>query len=596
MNSTLEHSLRTAIERHLAGDIAAAFELYNDILSADPQNVTALVNQSAIFIDLGRPKDAADLLERAVILVPEDIEALNNYGNALQKLGQSDAAIEQFKNALSLAPANAAIASNLGRALLRQGDYAAAIGVLEAAIDQNPENTALKFINALALPVIPESQEKLITARERLAVKVQDLLTENLKLTDPLNEIGMTNFHAAYHGKDDRQIQENLAKAYLTAYPDLNFTAPHIAQARAPGKIKIGFVSTHLGSHTIGKLNRALIMGLNKDKFEVFIFCPGSDMRGQDDFLDEIASSADHIYFPAPSLTNTRAVIAEAGLDILYYPDIGMEPLSYFLSFSRLAPVQCVTWGHPVTTGVSTIDFFISSALTEPVGAQDHYTEKLVCLESFSTDFQMPELPQAKKSRADFGLNENANLYICPQSLFKFHPDFDDILGNILRQDGDGEIVLLEGQNPEWAVKLRRRFETKNSDITERINFIPRLTGADYHQLIALADVILDTPIFCGGNTSYEAFALSKIVVTLPSDFVRGRLTLGLYRQMGIDVAIAETPEDYINLAVKFGCNAETRHVVEKDIHQAHSSLFYENSALRAHETFFLEALNIDSH
>jgi protein O-GlcNAc transferase len=596
MNPTSEHSLRTAIERHLAGDIAAAFKIYSDILSTDPQNVTALVNQSVIFIDLERPKDAAELLERAVILVPEDIEALNNYGNALQKLGQSDGAIKQFKKALSLAPANAAVASSLGRALLRQGDYTAAIGVLEAAIDQNPDNTALKFINALALPVIPESHEKLSSARKRLEVKVQDVLTENLKLTDPLNKIGMTNFQAAYHGEDDRQIQENLAKAYRAACPDLNFSAPHINQTRAPGKIKIGFVSTHLGSHTIGKLNRALIIGLNKDKFEVFVFCPGSDMRGQDDILDEIAFSVDHIYFPTPSLANTRTAIAEAGLDILYYPDIGMEPLSYFLSFSRLASVQCVTWGHPVTTGVSTIDYFISSTLTELEEAQNHFTEKLIRLEGFSTDFRMPELPQDKKSRSDFGLNKNTNLYICPQSLFKFHPDFDNILGDILRQDDDGEIILLEGQHLEWASKLRQRFDIQNSDITDRIKFIPRLSGADYLQLIGLADVILDTPVFCGGNTSYEAFALSKVIVTLPSDFVRGRLTVGLYRQMGIDDAIAETPEGYINLAIKFGCNAKARRIVEKDIQQAHSSIFDKNSALRAHETFFLEALDIDSH
>jgi protein O-GlcNAc transferase len=596
MNSTIEHSLTTAIERHLAGDIAAAFELYCDILSTDPENVTALVNQSVIFIDLGRPKDAAHLLERAVILVPEDIEALNNYGNALQSLDRSNAAIEQFEKALSLAPGNGAVASNLGRALLRQGDYTAAIDVLEAAIVQNPENTALKFIDALALPVIPESPEQINTARERHAVKVHNLLTENLKLTDPLNEIGMTNFQAAYHGEDDRQIQENLAKAYRAACPDLNFTAAHIAQARAPGKIKIGFVSVHLGSHTIGKLNRSLITGLNKDQFEIFVFCPKNYLRGHDDILDEIASTADHIYFPTPSLTNTRATIAEASLDILYYPDIGMEPLSYFLSFSRLARIQCVTWGHPVTTGVSTIDYFLSSSLTELENAQDHYTEKLIRLKSFSTDFQMPELPKVKKSRADFGLKKNANLYICPQSLFKFHPDFDDILGNILRQDDDGKIILLEGQHLEWTSKLRQRFETQISDVADRIKFIPRLSGSDYFQLIALADVVLDTPVFCGGNTSYEAFALGKIVVTLPSEFVRGRLTLGLYRQMGIDAAIAETPEDYINLAVKLGCNQEMRRTVEKDIQQAHRKIFDTNSALRTHETFFLEAPNIDRH
>jgi len=596
MNSTLEHTIQKAVEHHRAGDIATAFRLYDEILAAEPDHLTALVNQSAIFMDLERPIDAAVLLGHAVDLAPDDIEALNNFGNALQKLGQTDSAIRNFKAALKLAPTNSSILGNLAQAQLRSGDYNDALDTLQKALKNADDSSAVKFIDALALPVVPKDTTQMNTARERLTDHINRLTQENLALGDPVREVGMTNFAAAYHGLNDRKIQEQLATAYLQACPELAFTAAHINQPDKSKRIKIGFTSVHLGSHTIGKLNRRLITGLDRDKFEVFVFCPGVDKRGHDDIIDEIAAAVDHMYFPAPLLTTTRSAIAEAALDILYYPDIGMEPLTYFLGFARLAPVQCVTWGHPVTTGLSNIDYFISSTHTEPADAAEHYTESLVQFENFTTDFVMPEISSNNKSRRDFGLNETANLYICPQSLFKFHPDFDDILAGILNRDSEAEIILIEGQHSHWTDLLRARFNQNIADASKRIKFIPRQSGADYLQFIALADVILDTPHFCGGNTSYEAFALGKPVVTMPGDFMRSRLTLGLYRQMGIEGAIATTPGDYIDIAVKLGSDKSARVKLEKDISNAHNMIFNINSIIRDHERFFLEAMAAAGH
>ena len=52
-------------------------------------------------------------------------------------------------------------------------------------------------------------------------------------------------------------------------------------------------------------------------------------------------------------------------LDVLVYPEIGMDAGVYFMAFTRLAPVQMVFWGHPVSQGHATIDYFVSSDLYE---------------------------------------------------------------------------------------------------------------------------------------------------------------------------------------------------------------------------------------
>jgi predicted O-linked N-acetylglucosamine transferase (SPINDLY family) len=131
-------------------------------------------------------------------------------------------------------------------------------------------------------------------------------------------------------------------------------------------------------------------------------------------------------------------------LDVLFYPEVGMDPLTYTLAFSRLAPVQCATWGHPVTTGLPAIDYFLSSVDLETEEADGHYTEKLVRLPRLGVCYERPPMP-APAERTSLGLPERGHLYACPQSPFKFHPDFDAILGGIPAPRPEGVLVLAGG-------------------------------------------------------------------------------------------------------------------------------------------------------
>ncbi len=575
----------------------AAIE-YDKILQIQPDHLQALNNLGVCLLEQGRPADAEAPLVRALEINPGDIEALNNLANVLQKLKRSQEALACFEKANSLVPNSADVMGNMARMLLPQGEYQAALALLGKALVTDPDNAALRFVDALALPVIPRSTAEQEQARRRLVGKVNELASLDLNLDNPSADIGMTSFLPAYHGLDDRDIQEKLAHAYLQACPELSFTASHCRQAspRRGGKIRIGFLSAHLGNHTIGKLNRNLITQINEAQFESFVYCLGPDKRGKDSVIDEIAAGADHIFFPAPNLNAVRAAVAAAELDILYYPDIGMEPLSYFLAFSRLAPVQCVTWGHPVTTGIPAMDYFISSTLFETGDADKYYSEKLVRLPCITTSYRKPQLPAPWKSRAELGLPEQATLYVCAQSLFKFHPKFDPTLASILKGDPAGKIILIEGQEEKWSSLLSGRFSEFVGDDCDRIKFLPRLSEEDFFHLLHNADVILDTPFFCGGNTTLESFALGTAVVTLPGPFVKSRLSLGFYRQMGLADAIAKDGDDFAAIAVALGTDAAKRSSLEDRIREAEALIFNDMRAISEHERFFLEALESVGH
>ena len=118
-----------------------------------------------------------------------------------------------------------------------------------------------------------------------------------------------------------------------------------------------------------------------------------------------------------------------------------MSPTTYFLAFSRLAPVQIVSWGHPETTGIDTIDYFLSSTLLETNLKVKKYSERLICLSQFPLYYKPPENLGLIKKRSDLNLPEKNRLYGCPQSLFKLHPDFDAILAKILLRDPKANIV-----------------------------------------------------------------------------------------------------------------------------------------------------------
>ena len=120
-----------------------------------------------------------------------------------------------------------------------------------------------------------------------------------------------------------------------------------------------------------------------------------------------------------------------------------------------------------------------------------------------------------------------------------------------------------------------------------RIQFLPRLSGSDFLNSLCEADIVLDTIHFSGGNSSYEAFACGKIVITLPGKFMRSRVTAGLYSQMGIKDLVAKNSQEYIKLAIQYGTNQEARISMEERILEANSKIFNTANAINNHERLF---------
>lgn len=602
-----------------SGQPHAAIDTYRRVLARKPDTADALFGLGCAFIDLRNFDQALMSLQTAIVLSPgngsiwgalgelalrrgelleaeksfraaratglDSAELANNLGITLNGLHRYDEAISEFELALVLKEVYPEAAMNLGNALREQGDVDGAWRSYKRALNSKSSD-CLRIRMATLFPPVYGSRDEMLAYRARYESNLDELLAENLTRCDPIADGGAHNFYLCYQGLNDRDLQSKLARLYRKLHCGTQCMAHKPRSAR---RIRVGFVSAFFTDHTIGHLNRGIIAGLDRSQFEVFVFSVGGH---GDHMARAIEAGADHYHaFTDRRLHEAETIIARCELDVLFYPDIGMEPFTYFLAFSRLAPVQCVTWGHPVTTGIDTIDYFISSVHQEPEGAETHYSEKLVKLSVIPAYFHCPPRPVLSRDRASFGLSDQAHLYLCPQSLFKFHPDFDLLIAGILASDPVGEVLIPEGHRHQWTEALQARFQRTMPHVIYRIRWLPRQAYDDYLQLMLLSDVMLDPMHFGGGKTTLDALSLGVPIVTLPGKFMRGRATLACYRQMGMSDCIAANASAYIRIATELANDVTRRSWLSESI-AAQSRLLGERSDMIWElEQFFISAV-----
>ncbi len=560
---------------YLAQDkLAEAAAHFHEALRLKPDYAAAHNNLGIVLVKQGQGDEALVYFLQAIRLDPRSAEAHNNAGNVLRGANRAAEALTYYQKALQLNPFHYEAQTNLGILLCEQGRHAEAVAGFEQALARAP-NDGLKLLSLLMLPVIYESTEAVLRHRCRFDANLARLAQEKLVIDDPVRQTGNLFFYLVYQGMNDRQAMADLAKIFCRATPSLNYTAPHCLSPDAADNrpLRVGFVSNHFYNHTIARLYAGIIHELARDpRFHVTAFA----LKARDDEWARFIRDSVHRYFMLPpGLAEARRRIAEERLDVLCYTDIGMDPMSYYLAFARLAPVQCVTWGHPNTTGLPTMDYFLSARDLDPDDGEQHYTERLVRMENLNTFFyKIPTIRQ--RSRQYFGLNDDDHVYVCPQSLFKFHPDFDAFLNGILEVDPRGKLVLVAGHYDHWLTLLQQRFHRTLGPAAARVVVLPRQETPEFLSLLAMADASLDPLPFGSGVSSLEAFAVGCPVVTLPGRFLRGRVTYACYRRMGLLDCVAADRDDYVRIAVRLANDREWRADISARI-AACRDVFFEN-------------------
>jgi protein O-GlcNAc transferase len=581
------NNLANALAAAGAGNQAVALhERSRTALSAELERMRV---SAASLIQQGNLRDAFAVLKAALRIAPKAADLWLRAGELAIELGMPAESLPYLNEAARLDPTSYQSMELARRVCFIGGLHEQTMHYSRLSYALNPSEEIL-VARKLFLPAIQPSVEAIHSVRGLYQQGLDEVMAADCRPSLLPDGLQPAAFYLAYHGESNRDLQTKAAQMYLKRNPGLAMTAPHCAAlSRRPGKIRVGFISKFLSAHSIGKTTRGLIEKLGRDRFEVYAMriTPSAD----DEMTRLICASADHEVVVDPDLARAREQIASLGLDILFYQDIGMEPKSYFLAFARLAPVQCVSFGHPDTTGVPNMDYFISNDLYETPESPSHYSERLFLLHDLPTlAYYYRPTRGIVLNRKDFGLPANATLYLCPQTLFKLHPDFDPLIRGILQRDPSGVVVFIHGRFEQWGELLRLRFAQTMPDVAARVTFIPAMELKVFLELLAVADVILDPIHFNGMNSSLESFAVGAPVVTLPTKLQRGRHTQAMYRKMGILDCTASSGAEYIEMAVRLGTDPSFARGVRERI-LTHNAVLFENpQVVREFERFFVEA------
>ncbi len=582
--------LHDAEQAHRAHHVQEAGRLFQEVLEIEPLQPYAWRGLAMLAWHSGALDTAVPLLAKVVELAPQVAVFRWQYGHALQEKQRFAAAEVQFQAACRLQADVAQYWEDLGIVQQALGETNLAAQAYRRAYDVQPSLSRRLKQATLVSPIVA-SREAIIAERQQLDAAMDALLAEPVASEqDPMHMALWPNFHWAYHGLCNRSLQTKAARVYRHLFPSLDYVAAHCRSLRrVDGKIRVGLISQFFHNHSIGRTSRGLFAQLSREKLDVtaIFIAPAID----DHFSRFIRQHAQHSVDVPRDLPSARALIEAQKLDVLFYQDIGMDPFSYFLAFSRLAPVQCVSFGHPETTGIPTVDYFISNDLYETDGSQADYSERLFLLRNLGSlaYYYRTERAEPPKDRRYFGLSDDEHLYVCPQNLFKFHPDMDELIAGILRRDARGKVVMIEGRIERWTDLLKRRWVASAPDIIDRVVFLPRMDSEDYLNLIAVSDVMLDTLHFNGMNSSLDAFAVGTPIVTWPGALQRGRHTQAMYRKMGLTECIAQDAQDYIDQAVRLASDAGHRARIRSEIMRRNSALFEDIQVVREFERFFQE-------
>ncbi len=409
-------------------EAAAAFQ---KAIIVCPNGEAGYNNLGQIWLQLGRAAEAEQCFRRAVELCPGYATAWNNLAVVCYARDNTPAAVEYFRKALEIDKWHSQSNVNLGSILKNYGKLDEAAACFERVLERDPGNRKVRILAGTMLPpILVWSVEELHQRRRIFSDNLAALIADGVRL-DPEKEEMPSIFYLPYQGQNDRDVQSELARLYpVPAGPaplKLSYSyragssAGRASCAAAPTvKIRVGFISSFFRSHTIAHLMRGMISEFSRERFHVTVLSIGEH---RDEVAMSIRQAADEYVVLPGNITRARQVITDRKLDVLFHADIGMDAYSCSLPFHRLAPVQCVTWGHPVTTGIPNVDYFISSELLEPEDADGHYTEHLVRLKGLPTYYYRPVAPPQMHDRGHYGIPADGHLYLCPQSLFKFHPE-----------------------------------------------------------------------------------------------------------------------------------------------------------------------------
>ena len=595
--SPLAHfNLASALEP--AGRHLEAERHYRRAIALRDDFVDAHIHLAALLQGRDRMPEALAHAERAVALRPDSTGARNNLGNILRSMGRREEAIAQYQSALRIDPNSFMAHYNCGVSLRGETRISEAREHFAEALALKPDFWEAELALCMAeLPALYDNADEIAKRRRAYARRLAKLSADVDRATPAqlAHAIGSHQpFYLPYQGRDDRELQA-LYGSLVCRIMAARYTTPVLPGPPGPDEpIRLGIVSGFFRQHSNWKIPiKGWLSQLDRTRFRVSGYYTADEQDGE---TEAAAALCDHFVQGPRSLDAWRRAILDDAPHVLIYPEIGMDGIAAQLAAQRLVAVQCCSWGHPVTSGFPTMDYFISSELMEPPEAGRHYSEQLIRLPNLSIYYEPADSPPVEIDRAQLGLRDDTIAYWCCQSLPKYLPQFDSVFARIAREVPGCQFAFIafpggKAVTEMFRARLDRAFKAFGLDATEHCVFLPRLAPAVFVAAIGQCDIVLDSIGWSGCNSVLESLVHNLPIVTFAGEMMRGRHSTAILEMMEIRETMARSIDEYISIAGRLGRDATGRAELSATITSRKHRVYRDRLCISALEDFLDRAV-----
>lgn len=444
------------------------------------------------------------LAESLVEEAPDSADAVHMLGLAAYGLSDASTAFDCFSRAIALFPDEPVLHNNLGSVLNLLGQ---------------PAEARSSFRKALAL------DPSLHAARANLIYTVIMLADES----------------------PESICAEHIAWAEMHAEPLKAQILPFDNVPESGRRLRIGYVSADFRVHALTIFMDPVFDYYDRNRFEVYCYYNNA-YRSSDEMTESIRRRI-YGFREITDLDDDAAasLIRSDGIDILVDLSGHLRNNRLLLFARKPAPVQMTYLAYPGTTGMSTVDYRITDALSDPPGKNDHhYREKLLripgCLWCFRPPTGMPEvsvLPALRNGHVTFG---------CTNAIIKVTDRMLTLWAQILHAVPNSRLVFatVPPRGRERVIKIL----TENGIGEERFRMVDRLPRDQFWALYGDIDIMLDTFPCNGGTTTCEALWLGVPAITLVGNAFQSRAGYSLLTGIGLGEFVADSEADYVKKAV----------------------------------------------
>lgn len=604
-------------------------------LALNPGLVAAQQSLSRLLLDTGQLEQAEISYRREIELTPQHFGPYHQLGVVLSQMGRHAEAIELFKRAISLNPNSSASYSSLGAAYTEFDDtseenLALAQANFERAVAVEPGNSLLHYSLGLSYWRVAQVDRAMTSFDRAIELNPENVNARWARVMlwapafsskgagDSLDRSGFGGELARFEDwwakseTDGAKFVGELQPFFLTYQEESNLALLRqygqvcamgmqrwLNRQKSPAfkrplekRIRLGIVSADIRLHSIWMaLIKGWILSFDPERFELVVF----SLTDRADPETSWARTKSDVFVGGPrTLSQWVAAMREQNCEILLYPAVGLSPLTLQLASLRLAPVQINSWGHPDTSGLPTLDYYVSADCFEPADAQDHYSERLVLLPHLGNRMQPLKLESRDPGFAALNIDLERPILVCAGTPFKYQPANDHIFVEIARRVPDAQLVFFRPSgvisgtalSNLLQVRIAKEFEAAGLRATDHLRFIRWLNFHEFHCLMRRADVMLDTIGFSGYNTAVQAIECGLPLVTREGRFLRGRLASGVLRRMDLKELIVQNKADYVNLVVRLVVDRDYRAHIRHEIEQRRSVLFDDQSIMGPFQDF----------